>query len=213
MADQKGKKRAREDMMDYLLGDMSPEKKADFEKSMESDESLRMEVEPFATSMNTATDWLRADAPGVERVSELPIPTLEESPTIKTFHLPLLPYLRPILAAAAIFAIGFFVGQISRDAAPQKGGITSPETAIQPVSATPSRITVEPKTDSFIIADSERQDAIQEVAYAPAPTHITDENGRLIIETTLASSGSQAVWVIDGSFGFQERKQQPKDEI
>ena len=42
-----------------------------------------------------------------------------------------------------------------------------------------------------------RQAAVQNVQN---PTYIKDENGRLRVETTLAGSGTRAVWIVDGSF-------------
>ena len=50
-------------------------------------------------------------------------------------------------------------------------------------------------------------------ASSPPPMSARDENGRVIIETTLTGSDARAVWVVDGSFQVASSKMESKGTV
>ena len=60
----------------YLDGDMPSEQRAEFEKRLETDETLRLEMAGWQETVRATREWLQSEAPGEERVETLEIPTL-----------------------------------------------------------------------------------------------------------------------------------------
>jgi anti-sigma-K factor RskA len=178
----------------YLDGETTPDEAAAFENRMRADESFRREVEQWRDALEAARDWMNADAPGIERVAQLDIPRLGP-PAIRSRRSARVFSVRSLawraVAAAAIFAAGVFIGQTTKQGtaaqkpgsfdATQVPGVVKPDKtpAPQPGQLSPE----EPRME-----------------LASAPTRVTDEKGRLVVETTLKGSGSRALWVVDGGF-------------
>jgi len=188
-------RRDREDQIAaYLDGEMTPDEAAAFENRMRADESFRREVEQWRDALEAARDWMNADAPGIERVAELEMPRLGP-PEIRPWRSARILSVRPFVwrgvAAAGIFAAGVFIGQMTKQgAAVQKPG--SLEATTMPHAVQPEK-TPAPQPGQPIPEEPGME-------LASAPTRVTDEKGRLVVETTLKGSGSRALWVVDGSF-------------
>lgn len=134
------------------------------------DESARFERE---AGLARAREWLDIDPPNLARADRLAIPQLRTQDSgLRTLRLR---WLWQTAAAAAIFIGGFFIGRIGQ---------------IGPINTAPSSVTVKVTP---LPTPAVRQEAVQ-LARADEPRRVTDEGGRLIIETT------NATWVIDSSF-------------
>jgi anti-sigma factor RsiW len=211
MKEQEGKREGRggeneEKIAAYLDGEMTPQEVAAFENRMKEDEALRREVDHWRRALDAAREWMSAEAPGVERVASLAIPSLvKRTDSVHAADAPL-PSARPsarvwrirslawgALAAAAIFVAGFCLGQIT-----PRAGVPAPSGSAERPSvkqgATPA-----PTPRAMPTPESGQV----EVAAAHAQRY-TDEHGRLVIETTLKGSGARALWVVDGKFSLAQ---------
>jgi anti-sigma factor RsiW len=188
----------------YVNGEMTPEESAAFEQLMESDEALREEVQEFQHALDAAREWMTLEAPGVEHVDALEIPrvaaTQEKLREIHPRQLAkpkYLSFLQYGVAAAAIFLIGFFLGtQWPLRSIPGPSGISKglqTQEQVCPVvpSPVPSGRTVESR-----------------LADLGARRSVTQQNGRVIIETTLKGTNAPALWVVDAGFRLAQSSTQ-----
>jgi hypothetical protein len=208
----------------YIDGEMTPEEAAAFARAMAGDAKLRTEAEQWRAAFEAAREWMTADVPGdvpgLERASEIVVPQIEGPavvvrtigaskrtlPSGRGTALDALPHgrasalivRRPALwqvaAAAAIFVIGFVLGQIANKPAAQP----SPSSVAQPspppqAAPTPSRKEDHPSGGPRI-------------AGAPKPRYTKDEHGRVVVETTLEGSGARALWVVDAGFQLSQSR-------
>ena len=192
----------------YLEGEMIAEEVAAFERRMSSDRALSREVDQWRQAMEAARDWVEAEAPGVERVESLPIPSVfsAASPEASLLRLP---GIRPALgvwrwlAIAAVFVAGFLAGHLTQSK-PSSGEEQHPAAGLgQPA--------VQSALEGQGHADSTRPPAAlgetAKLTALPGPArYSSEENGRLIIETTLRNTGARAMWVVDGTFGLTQSK-------
>lgn len=177
----------------YVDGEMTPAEAAAFERDMEADEALRREVDAWREAIEAASDWMDVDAPGIERVAHLAIPSVaargEVSPAAsgrgdsgrgraRVVAVPSVFW--RVAAAAAIFVAGFYIGYASQQGESTPAGIPikAGSTPEQPISDASDR----------------------EVAQLPARRYSTDSRGRIVVHTTLAGSSGSALFVIDRDF-------------
>jgi hypothetical protein len=193
----------------YFDGEMTPEQAAAFESRMQTDEALRREVEQWREALEAVGEWMAMDAPGVERVATLAIPSVAgkqyADDTAKRVVFPRkepvwLFRFRPLawgsLAAAVIFVAGFYVGQMTHGGAVPLPGDRADSQAFQnEVKPTPTPSERQPSERGQI-----------EAAGVPVQRY-TDELGRLVVETTLQGSGARALWVVDGKFQLAQSLQ------
>lgn len=194
-----------EQMAAYVNGEMTLEEAAAFERLMESDERLHQEVEECRQALDAAREWMMQEAPGIDRVDALEIPrmvTAQEKLQEISLRQPAevltsrakpkySSFLRYAMAAAAIFIVGFFLGnqwplsaQIGAPEISQK-----PPLQIEKEADLPSPLPIEPgETVKSRLAD------------LGARRSVTRQNGRLIIETTLEGTNAHVLWVVDAGF-------------
>ncbi|MCE5230824.1 hypothetical protein LLG95_14700 [bacterium] len=158
-------------LSDWMNGDMPPEEAARFERD---------------NTLDAAREWVAADPPGLARADQLPIPRVVKDSSFIIHHssFPWRWLWQPAMAAA-LFIGGFFLGRVE---------------TVKPVS--PDRpITQNAVTPAPAATPRQADDHSTQLAKADRPTrYVTRQDGRMIIETTLADSGAHATWVIDGSF-------------
>ena len=168
-----------ETLIAYLLGELSDEEKAEIEVGLKSDASLQKELEVLRATLGIVEDWMESDPPGLDALESLPVP----EPTVISIRTKgwsrVSRYAAQAAAACLIFFCGYLFGNQTTEAPKMK---PTPEVVQAPPTAPP---TVEPTPE-------------------PKPRrghHRTyEEDGRIIIETTLPASGGSAVWVVDGNF-------------
>ena len=202
----------------YLAGGMSRGEAAAFEEQMRGDEALRREVTAWREALAAAQEWFEAEPPGVARADALPIPSL--APPVTSEHVIAIGerlrigrrrasgarvrfWAMQALAAAAVFVIGFAIGH--RAPAPAASSTTDRSVTLtgagSQISAPPASVALPASTQSIPV-----QPVAEEPAQSPEPENFPpietarEENGRVIIETTLRGSGARALWVVDGSF-------------
>lgn len=95
----------------YLLKEMSPDEAADFEREAQTNSELRDELEATREAIAAAEEWANEEAPGIDRVDDLEIPLLGAAKVIPMR--PRLRTIRQLVAVAAVFAFGVFVGRQS----------------------------------------------------------------------------------------------------
>jgi len=180
-----------DEIASYMEGAMSNEERVAFEQRLAEDASLRSGLQSWREAMDAAQQWVEAKAPGVERVEALAIPTMPRHPITLNRPSRLASWRK--YAAAALFIIGFGLGmltqkEISMVEPPRQLNHESNQTTIKQPSpiATPR---VKPSHPSQ-----------PEVALHDEPTFTRQEDGKVIIETTLHDSGARATWIVDGSF-------------
>jgi len=185
----------------YLNGELTPEETVAFERRIETDGALCRQVEQWREALEAARDWMRSDAPGVERVADLAIPSVASKPRADAAKRSIFSRKEPVrpfsfrslawagLAAAAIFFAGFSLGQMAQRPTGLSPGSGATGAAVQ-------------QTTKPTPTPSEQQHPDRgqiELAGVPAQRY-TDEQGRLVVETTLQGSGARALWVVDGKF-------------
>ena len=171
----------------YCDGEMTPEERSAFEERIEKDENLRSEVDRWLDAVGAAKDWMHLDAPGVERVEALPIPTVSKRSSAwfgSLFGLYLPRYTAAACAALVIFLSGYFAGVMSQSSVVPSIQESTVKEAVTP---TPSE-----------------SDAPIQLAHLPDTYRASQENGRVVIETTLKGVGTRALWVVDGKFRLEE---------
>jgi hypothetical protein len=202
---------------------MTPGEAEEFERRMEHEPSLRVEMAAYKQALEAMGNWTLAEAPGVDRVEGLPVPDLvsgrqsslgrgQNGRTIGGpwwFPLPFSgTFAFQGIAATAIFVLGFFIGQqagldelqismpvqsvsgsekhLGDREVTNKGGQEEPATPVEAAQPVPL-----PKPAGSRLTK-----------YRP-PSHVTDERGRIVFETTMTGTGAQAMWVVDGSFAVE----------
>lgn len=226
----------REMAVDYVAGTLTLEEMVAVDQRMAIDEALRREVEAARRAVAAAQDWLDGEAPGAERADVLAAPSLKStsppgalsdiavayrSPIEARRNTPQGRRLAPVLqiaAAAAIFAIGFWLGTrtgeetvIEKPATSitqQQDGqpASAPDAAVNHISPDQPEVAPSP-TPSLRPAPPQTGRAMAE-----GPQYKTDDQGRLIIETMLGGDESvtpaaprpRAIVVVDGGFRLNQ---------
>jgi regulator of extracellular matrix RemA (YlzA/DUF370 family) len=190
-----------EEIAAYVHGEMSPEEVDKFEARLHDDETLMNEVEAWRDTLHLARGWANADAPGVDRVAGLEIPSVTKP---KVFGIPrgklLSLILRKGAVAAAIFAMGFVFG-MARQQGPSTPAL-EPGPGNERISQ--EKAQREPQTEQTMpevpAGKTEVASVDPEKAQRTRTTHTTERDGRIIIETRRGDSGTRAIWVVDGNF-------------
>lgn len=211
----------------YVCGDLDEAGRAAVEHRMAEEPEFRGEVQKWMRTLDAARAWLYDPPPGIEKVSELPMPALpalaEQIPAravvtmapVKQGRRRARAWALQWLAAAALFLLGLFTGRwllpagpaldapyplpaarqhMQAAPAPPSSPGAAPSPVERPAVVPPAAVPDKPAPVMQSDADSGR--------HAPsAPVRsVREANGRLIVESTLASTGAQAVWVVDGNF-------------
>lgn len=199
----------------YLAGEMTAEQAAAFERRMRADEALRRHTEEWRQAIAAARDWVESEAPGVERVDSLPIPSVSRATLAKDFPLRLPQAARRAslwrwVAVAAVFLAGFVVGHLSQPK-PPAGDRERPTAGIQEPTV---QITGEGQRETGPMR-AQVPARLADLPEPARPSHpertrparfTSEDNGRLLIETTLQGSGARAIWVVDGNFELTQSK-------
>lgn len=151
-------------------------------------------------AIDATKDWLQTDPPGIDRVDALAIPSGKiQSHTQPATAAPVVainPRRRAVTAlaqtaaAAAIFIFGFGLGKWTTP--PEKTEAQSPA----PTAPLPAELV----SSTEIKNSSETENTEPAIPTSPPEIRYTDEQGRLIVETTLAGSGARATWIVDAGF-------------
>lgn len=172
----------------YLANDMNAEERAAFERAIEADPALRGEVEALRGLLGAARAWFDAPAPGVEHAEALAAPPLAQRR--ETARVLPVAWVWRVAAAFAIFAAGYWFGaERSPAAAPQQHNVTQQH---QVPPAEQKEETDEAEAPPVHAASAPGA----QIAQAPEPPRVREEDGRVIIET------ASATWVIDPEFNF-----------
>jgi hypothetical protein len=169
-------------IVDYLTGEMAAGERAAFAARVREDAGLARRVEATRATLAETRAWLAADPPGIERADALAIPGLVTSVGAARRVVQFRPLWQAGMAAALLLG-GFLIGRASGP---------SGFTAGAPANVAEHVQRPETKDADAATPASERRQAAPE-------RRVRDQNGRLVIETTLADSGAHAVWVIDGA--------------
>lgn len=140
---------------------------------MAGDEAARFERE---AGLDRAREWLDAPPPGLARADRLEIPRLNPRssvPSPRRWR-----WLWQPAMAAALFIGGFLMGR------------TGQSGSAGPLNAVPANASVKVTP---LPTPAVRHEAVQ-LARASEPRYVTDQDGRVIIETP------NATWVIDSKF-------------
>ncbi|HNT34327.1 MAG TPA: hypothetical protein PKH07_04940 [bacterium] len=187
-------------LLGFLLGDLSPEDAALFEKRLQTDRALQALEKEYRDALERAKDWLGSETPGAEGISALHTPSLSHThrENVSTRHARS-DYWRKVtkrvLAAAAMFLIGFLFGQGSRlsldnEREPLAPSFKNESVNVERMAPTPARME-EPEAPMKLVDASVRRQTVQ-------------PDGRVLVETVLKETGSQALWVVDGRFRVSE---------
>ncbi len=155
---------------------------------------------------------------------------LEERPASRARVIPIRRVVLRYAAAAAIFVLGVAVGKwmATGDAGTASGPTPPSQISTGPQTAPPQGPVVVPgdlaPAPAPVAPESRKPEApkpptrsepstqlagITQGAAPPITRSTVEPDGRVVIETTLASTGSQAVWVIDGSFQLAQTNSSP----
>jgi hypothetical protein len=186
----------------YVDGQMASDEAAAFERQMETDEALCREVGEWRAALEAGRAWVDAEAPGVERMEALDVEALIDGGPREmrpTRVLTVRQHVWRIAAAAAIFAAGVLVGQLGRQ------GASAPAGHRVDVTPTPTR-TFNQNTQPIEGDRPPKHEERRTVAQLETVQYTHDERGRLVVETTLKTSGGRASWVVDGNFDVVETR-------
>jgi hypothetical protein len=179
-----------EDIAAYAAGIMSPAETAEFEKLLQKDESLRMELEEYRNALNMVRTWMNEESPGIERIQSMQCPVPSSSRILDISSIRRTLFIRT-LAAAAIFILGFFIGiWVTRNQGGQKASSIPNHEQEARAPQFPEKIQSTPvpfKPEEF------RKDE------PGIERRVTRQNGRLIIETTQSGAETRSIWVVDAS--------------
>lgn len=205
----------------YVSGDMTPREAAAFERRMEADEILRREVEQWREVVAAAEQWAAQEVPGIERADGLTLPSLHPPRSwpalLSNLRLAgVTAGFRPRWLTACVFAAGFVLGALLfRQAPPSRAPAereTGPDTVMiggrdeeHGTGAESGTDVKEPETPSIVEPGGERSRT--RVAAAPGPRYVTQQDGRVVVETTLARSGARVTMIVDGGFQFPPRSE------
>lgn len=180
----------------YCDGEMSGEERAAFERRMAEDDVLRQMAQSWRETMEAAKEWQHTPAPGEERVDSLPIPSLVRKP------------IRPLwrrLAAAALFVAGFGLGLLAQremnvlDEA-KRPVISGPELPEKAAMIPTKQTQIPEESNPQVQIIKEENTNRPKVTKASDPIVTQQEDGRIIIETTMQNSGARVVWIVDSGF-------------
>ena len=204
----------------YLAGDMSASDRAAFERDLAADPTLARDLAAWRAAWDAARDWAQAAPPGLARADAITLASLESLGSLessassspdksyrshRSYGLSLPRVWRPAAAAALLLA-GFALGRLSQPAAAPDRSISSVPTMPSTLSretSTAAQPTPQP-TPTAVSPVAAPPPANTDLAMSRPAVRTTDENGRLVVETSLQRSGGQATWVIDGSFQIAE---------
>lgn len=197
-----------QDILSYLSGEMPPDEQKRFECRVAGDQNLREELEQWRAAYGLARDWADEPVPGIERAEQLAVPQLAptQKPAARIVDVRPRRVLWQVFAAAALFAAGFVLGNMSGFGT--HTGATTPAlknsdaAQVQPLAPVqPPASSVEP-TRTPLPEDADQGVAVEkeQPSQPPSPLYMKQENGRVLVETTLKQSGARAMWVVDGRF-------------
>ncbi|MCB9766777.1 MAG: hypothetical protein H6752_01175 [Candidatus Omnitrophica bacterium] len=171
--------RKTETLLAHLLGELPEDEQAKIEAELQMNPDLQSELESLKETLGQVGDWMDSDPPGLEALERLPIPEQKILSIQPTGWNPIAKLAAQAIAASLIFFLGYVFGQ-------QTTGGPHPDPTSEVAQAPPTQSpSVEPNPE-----------------LKPRRGHhrTYEENGRIIIETTLPASGGSAVWVVDGNF-------------
>lgn len=185
-----------EQIIAWLGGEMPPEEANRFATRLRAEPALRQQVEQTRRALEAAREWYVEEAPGSNRVEDLVIPPLAH-PAARVVgpaqwrrgRSRVFSYMVRTAAAAAIFIVGFYAGHLNR----ATGG--------SPVMHVSENAHVANTNERKVPGSQQITGETPVPQQEPPPVQSArDENGHVVVETTLAGSGGRALWVVDGSF-------------
>lgn len=187
-----------EALIAWLVGDLAPAEAEALEAGMREDAALRRRAHECSEALAAAREWFEAEPPGAARADALAIPALVVDArgagggvcAPRRFYR----VLARGLATAAIFVVGFLAGRLS-PAPPAPAPAPARVVLAIPTSPTPA-----PPPAPVVTAPAPAPTPEPTPTPAPPARSVREEDGRVIVETTLAGSGGRALWVVDGGF-------------
>ena len=189
----------------YVDGAMTPGEAAAFEREMAADAPLRRAVEQWCAAIEAGREWAISRPLGVERIEALDARSIVRRGLRAGRPARVIPVRRAVwrvAAAAAVFLAGVYVGQVM-----QRDTTTSPldNRAVAPQE---QQILGE-KPKPIERPETAASPGGRAIAGRPSADYARDENGRLVVETTLKHSGARVTMVIDGRFDLAQASPAP----
>ncbi len=183
----------------YLFDGMTPAERKDFERDLENDSEFRSRYEQCLESLNCIRQWTEEDPPELARIENLQVPSLPRAVIdFRKNKRMRIPFTRrwvwQAAAALLLFLAGYLLGQRNETARP-----FSPNTAVIP-SGTQATERPAPEPIPAVSLPVPAEEASGKNEPSLVANTLTEENGRLQVETTLKASGARAIWVVDGRF-------------
>jgi len=199
-----------EEIRAYLLGELPPEVSAAFEKRIEADTRLRNAVEQTGQLLGDIRRWTEQEAPGVERADRLPIPSLPRqkalTPSKDSFWRPLLhSFAFRAAAVTLVFVLGFALGQFTRwnGEAIQRGIKGAEGVREESASGQATQEAPKPESDRPLHLATAVKRQPRPVPASQVTHYATEQDGKVIIETSQGKTGVRSTWVVDAGFSLE----------
>jgi len=202
-----------------LEANETPEASVFFQERMKQNPDLVSELNAYREALAAGKEWLESEAPGADRVETLPIPALDSASVLPLSESPVhrlhksFAFWRRIAATAAVFAVGFLIGLYVQKESPilneshSRPHLALPkerqEESTGVIQTGQVQPTPRPSDTKEKPVPPESQGVTSRLALLPDEKRTREENGKMIIETTLKASGIRAIWVVDGNFEVQ----------
>jgi anti-sigma factor RsiW len=171
----------------YLFDGMKADEREAFERDLENDPEFKIRYEQWLESLNCIRQWAEEDPPGLERIENLRVPSLPQAaiPLRKNKRLRIPFSGRWVWQAAAallLFLAGYLLGQQNESARS-----FSPDTAVIPSSKQATE-RLAPEAVPAVSLPVPPEEVPKKLDPSLAANTLTEENGRLQVETTLKAS-------------------------
>ena len=186
----------------YEENQMDASQKISFETQLCADSSLRKMLDSWRITMQSAKDWYDIPVKGDDRIDSLPIPFLSRPKPVPQWY--------RWLSKAAIFVVGFGLGICVEKGigmwsnSPKQPAMHSQSQPDSDNSRANQVITVRPDKVEQPAESKEIESKPAGATGSVEPRYTQQSDGRLVIETKMQKSGSQAVWIVDGNFKLSQ---------
>lgn len=202
----------------FLENELPPDNAKKFAAEIEQNPVLQQEVNRWREAIQSGKEWAKEEAPGIDRVETLAIPQLAAPvisfPEVLGQNRKSAWRWRRYAATAAVFALGFLFGLFAQKEVSILNHPPKSPYYAQPTKSGEGSIPARINVPTPATADSPKstiptpaKETSPRLASLPDTTITREENGKVIIETTLKSSGVRAIWVVDGKFDLKMNSQ------
>lgn len=193
----------------YLAGNMTDEERVRFERELQENSDLRVQLDQARNSVQSALKWYQEPVPGLDRLDEEPLsmpPSIQPVPAVRRS---MQRYFWQVVGAAAIFLVGYLVG-IQMNMNPSESGSQSKTRSAEMQIIDGDSTRIKPVVSPTPLLPGSQQVNVQLASAKSVKT--IEEDGRIIFETQLSESRSRAVWIVDGRFNLPDQADINKEE-